>query len=595
MNGNNSQNQQGASQGQSHASLIRADQVHKLPHLTDEQKAKYEQGIKALWDELQNRQPGSPEYQEAHKKLVGVSQNIKNNMQTWRAQQQTQQQGAVNQGSRAGQQNAARPQSQGQQGQPEAPQAQGTAQPQTLQQMPPQVIEHVQKFPFIIPPHVAAAGPPQTVEWLRQAQLKYGKALQTTELASTRLKDLGNMAAQRQREGRSFSQEEIQNYHNQKARLTKTWHENKEFLNNFKLQQEALRAQQHQHHGSGPGPGQSGSTAVSQGPHHSPVTTGQQPTQQHMSPGQGAPHTVNSAIDAARSQANAPSHSSMSPTNAGQQQLGQVPTAQSGNAASGPQSQAQVPQQPLNINTSVGTPQQNNSPQTAQSNPAFQGPPRPLSHQMAMAQAARSYSNSNFQQSTPQSAGMRAHSQIGGHDVTNNNVKFPIPKNLNVSQPQPVAMGAARPTMSGGPSNGAMGMMGQPAIPKHPGYVLEGEGERVLSKKKLDELVRQVTGGGEGLGGEGLTAEVEEAVLQVADDFVDQVVTSACRLAKLRQSSTLEIRDIQLILERNYNIRVPGYASDEIRTVKKFQPAQGWTQKMSAVQAAKVTGGKTDL
>jgi transcription initiation factor TFIID subunit 12 len=54
--------------------------------------------------------------------------------------------------------------------------------------------------------------------------------------------------------------------------------------------------------------------------------------------------------------------------------------------------------------------------------------------------------------------------------------------------------------------------MGQPAIQRHPGYVLEGEGERVLSKKKLEELVRQVTGGtgGEGDEGESLTAEVEE-------------------------------------------------------------------------------------
>lgn len=40
---------------------------------------------------------------------------------------------------------------------------------------------------------------------------------------------------------------------------------------------------------------------------------------------------------------------------------------------------------------------------------------------------------------------------------------------------------------------------------------MEGEGDRVLSKKKLDELVRQVTGGGQGLdGGEGLTPDVEE-------------------------------------------------------------------------------------
>ena len=70
---------------------------------------------------------------------------------------------------------------------------------------------------------------------------------------------------------------------------------------------------------------------------------------------------------------------------------------------------------------------------------------------------------------------------------------------------------------------------------------------------------------------------------------------AACRLAKLRQSPQLELRDLQLILERNYNIRVPGYASDELRTVKRIQPSQAWTQKMSAVQAAKVTGGKADV
>lgn len=59
----------------------------------------------------------------------------------------------------------------------------------------------------------------------------------------------------------------------------------------------------------------------------------------------------------------------------------------------------------------------------------------------------------------------------------------------------------------------------------------------------------------------------------------------------MRHAESLDIRDIQLILERNYNIRIPGYSSDEVRTVRRNQPAPGWTQKMSAVQAAKVTGG----
>ena len=50
-----------------------------------------------------------------------------------------------------------------------------------------------------------------------------------------------------------------------------------------------------------------------------------------------------------------------------------------------------------------------------------------------------------------------------------------------------------------------------------------------------------------------------------------------------------------MVLERQYNIRVPGYATDEIRTVRKIQPATGYLQKMNAVQAAKVMGGKTDI
>jgi transcription initiation factor TFIID subunit 12 len=49
------------------------------------------------------------------------------------------------------------------------------------------------------------------------------------------------------------------------------------------------------------------------------------------------------------------------------------------------------------------------------------------------------------------------------------------------------------------------------------------------------------------------------------------------------------------VLERNYNIRIPGYSLDETRVIRKFHPTQGWQQKMNAVQAAKVMGGKTDI
>ena len=83
--------------------------------------------------------------------------------------------------------------------------------------------------------------------------------------------------------------------------------------------------------------------------------------------------------------------------------------------------------------------------------------------------------------------------------------------------------------------------------------------------------------------------------MNLADAFLDNVLHTACRNAKERGSKVLEVRDIQLVLERVYNIRIPGYSSEELRTVKKVQPNAQWITKMSAVQAAKVMPGKGDL
>lgn len=75
---------------------------------------------------------------------------------------------------------------------------------------------------------------------------------------------------------------------------------------------------------------------------------------------------------------------------------------------------------------------------------------------------------------------------------------------------------------------------------------------------------------------------------------MDNVLHTACRLAKERGSKVLEIRDIQLVLERVYNIRIPGYTSEELRTVRRIQPNASWISKVHAVQAAKVMPGKDD-
>lgn len=78
--------------------------------------------------------------------------------------------------------------------------------------------------------------------------------------------------------------------------------------------------------------------------------------------------------------------------------------------------------------------------------------------------------------------------------------------------PQPVQMQPSRPTLTGGPSGAGGGVINQPVLQKTSGVEAIGENsERILNKKKLDELVRQVTGGGEGLeSGEGLSTDVED-------------------------------------------------------------------------------------
>ncbi|MBZ3882053.1 Transcription initiation factor TFIID subunit 12 [Sciurus carolinensis] len=85
----------------------------------------------------------------------------------------------------------------------------------------------------------------------------------------------------------------------------------------------------------------------------------------------------------------------------------------------------------------------------------------------------------------------------------------------------------------------------------------------VLTKKKLQDLVREVDPN------EQLDEDVEEMLLQIADDFIESVVTAACQLARHRKSSTLEVKDVQLHLERQWNMWIPGFGSEEIRPYKK--------------------------
>ena len=55
----------------------------------------------------------------------------------------------------------------------------------------------------------------------------------------------------------------------------------------------------------------------------------------------------------------------------------------------------------------------------------------------------------------------------------------------------------------------------------------------------------------------------EEQVLHLVDDFVDKVVKQSMRLAAHRGSKTLDVSDIQLILDQQWGIKIPGLGAPQ--------------------------------
>ncbi|CAG8563310.1 3022_t:CDS:2 [Paraglomus brasilianum] len=104
-------------------------------------------------------------------------------------------------------------------------------------------------------------------------------------------------------------------------------------------------------------------------------------------------------------------------------------------------------------------------------------------------------------------------------------------------------------------------------------YDYEGS-DQLLSKLKIQQLLGQIDPK------ERLEPEVENILLEIADEFIESVGSFACLLAKHRKSDTLEVKDLQIHL---------GFASDEIRSARKPTTATAHQNKIAAINSHKAT------
>ncbi|NP_001040422.1 transcription initiation factor TFIID subunit 12 [Bombyx mandarina] len=104
------------------------------------------------------------------------------------------------------------------------------------------------------------------------------------------------------------------------------------------------------------------------------------------------------------------------------------------------------------------------------------------------------------------------------------------------------------------------------------------QSSQLLSRPRLQELVREVDPTVQ------LDEEVEEMLLQLADDFIDTTLNSACALAKHRHAPNVELRDVQLHLERQWNMWIPGFGNDELRPYKRAAVTEAHRQRMALIR-----------
>ncbi|KAK9803776.1 hypothetical protein WJX73_005575 [Symbiochloris irregularis] len=156
-----------------------------------------------------------------------------------------------------------------------------------------------------------------------------------------------------------------------------------------------------------------------------------------------------------------------------------------------------------------------------------------------------------------------AHSQPPGGSMHN------IPIRLNHALPNHVPAFDGRVVgVAPTPLGGRTFVSAQSSLPVPPA------GMKLLSSKAVARLAD---------GHEVEQKVLEPAVVQLAEAFVEAACAFGCSMARRRKGRRLEALDMADYLERNWQVRVPGFLAKEVRPFKRLRNT-GHQQRKEAVQ-----------
>ncbi|KAJ9148520.1 hypothetical protein NKR23_g4886 [Pleurostoma richardsiae] len=306
--------------------MYKPEAMRQMPFLSEEEKQKYERGLRQLWTIFENSPQGSKEQIDSRRKIMDFSA-----MLLGKLRQRRQSVGPPGQPDGANQQQQPQPQPAAQ-GQPAgniqvpnvpAPAAGAGANPQGDRpgtahapavpgangshpppQYPESIMRHVNQMTYHPPPHYADKSPEMIQKWQTEMKTRYAKALMQMSSTGEQVKKIELHIKERADRGQPLNDAEKKGLEDRKAQFQKGWGEAHKFVDQFRKQQEALSKGAGLNAGTAPRPqaGQPGNVNANQGvrPGPSPQQPGQVNAQSN--PLQTSQSQMNAAIEAAKNQ-----------------------------------------------------------------------------------------------------------------------------------------------------------------------------------------------------------------------------------------------------------------------------------------------------